>query len=129
MRYRIYPCAHTGSREPNPLGACAPPIHFGCVRRRRLHVRGEERNKPAHSRCGARGARAANVGPAKTARRLHDLVALIGGRDEIAPIDDQSFAIKAGEIIARAGATERYPIAARHRASIGKPKAERRSLG
>jgi hypothetical protein len=43
----------------------------------------------------------------KPARRLPDLLALLGGRDEIAPTDIDRFARKAGETIARARASIR----------------------
>src|SRR5262249_20082140 len=46
-------------------------------------------------------------------RRLHDLMVLIGGPDEIAPIDNFKFSKIAGEIIARSGANIRSRMASR----------------
>jgi hypothetical protein len=54
--------------------------------------------------------------PPKPPRRLPDLLALLGGRDEIGPTDIDRFARKAGETIARA----RVSIRARRAKRRGK---------
>jgi hypothetical protein len=58
---------------------------------------------------------------ANPTQHLTDLILLVGSADEIAPVDDVTYAKRAGEIIARAVATMR-PRTARRRMRLPTPQ-------